>query len=797
MNKKSKIGLILLLALVCNLVVIATTLHNAKVLYNSHEYLTETNNRNLLLLSDLHTLEREIGYVGFIHHFKNYIIRAEQKYYSAALVNYHAAVEQITLIQQADFDPQINSELAIIQKTLDLYLTNLTRAKQNISVLSTRELDNLVRVDDSQASNAIRNIVDKILPRVNETNRQYLAKIDRQMQTTYLLSVFVCLAIVGFSYFVIRQINQLSDAARKFSQLLNASPDAIIHANSKGKILTVNPAAEKLFDYSNSEFLQKSIEDLVPKDHIEKHKKLRQAFVSEVQSREMNDGLKIYGVDKNHNNIPLQIAIGSFKSDLETHSISVIRDMRLIEGLNQELSFLSDVINGLSAYVAVVDTNYNIVAVGDNVLEAIQQPIEQLKGKEICTISVWACEVSAEAKLKEALTIVQNQTEPVRFDSYLYTQPNTRFAVEMTLTRIQVNQQQAYIICSATDITERKAYEKQILASEAKFKKVVTQTADMLVIFNKLGTIQWTNARASKIFLSSLDIADPQSNFLNCFSEDDRKLLDTTMHSLHELGDISVPLCLQLQNHQANLSVEITLSIYSEDNIVSYLATISDVSELVKANHKLATLVAEKSSLLNEIHHRVKNNLQVINSLLTLQQQHVSAETASELVIYQQRIRSIALVHQLLYEHEDYSSINIVEYINKLAHLILLDGINQPNYKVQFELPDHEIFVQIKQTVPIGFVVNEILTNIQKHAFTDKDPENLVSIQVMLDTDGLHITIRDNGVGMSVEAFDTSESLGHRLIDLFTKQARGQLQLEINHGSCFKFSLSLDSLLVD
>ncbi|WP_394228416.1 PAS domain-containing sensor histidine kinase [Pseudoalteromonas spongiae] len=786
MTKSAKINLILLFSILCNILVFSTTFYDAHKLKKEQATLSQVITDNTELLIKLHELERTVGYSGYIHHFKNYVIRRDHQYFHDAKESYVKAQRLMREIREMSNESDVVQNLALLEATLNEYNLNLETHFSLPEQLTVDEIDRLVKVDDTLAANAVNNIVEKVLPKIRQSNNTFLNRIETQLFYSYLTSAMICLVIIIFTGLVIWHINKLNQSVGKFGKLFDASPDGIIHADNSGKVLAANHAAQALFGYSSSEFSNKFIEDLMARELKETHQGYRQEFTKKTQSKNMLDRRNVYGIDKQKQRIPLQIAIGSFLENDEYQSVSILRDMREIAGLNQELKFLSSIINGLSSYVVIINEQGEVVTANYDLQNDVNE-----QSVELANTQAWQRDPTTKKQLQSAIEKVKSTGIEQRFDSQIWVDEQF-FKVDVVVANLDTQSETASnIICSAHDISERKYFEQQLLENEERFKLVVNHVSEGIILLNKQGRIEWLNAKAIAM-LSPFTQGLSPCNFIDVFTENDQREIATIINDLTTQNPTSEPFQALLALDNESLPVEVCITRYADNMEINYLATVSDVSELLAANDRLSKMLEEKSILLNEIHHRVKNNLQVITSLLKLQQQHVPESAANELLACQQRIRSVALVHQLLYEQENSSKINFVEYTAKLAQLILLDGINHAPYKVELKLPSQAIYLPISIMVPIGFVINEVLTNIQKHAFPEGAEKGLITIFAEEVEEGLDLSIKDNGAGFDIEQFNSASSLGHTLIGLFTKQANGTIKVESELGKYSHFQFHFD-----
>jgi two-component sensor histidine kinase len=236
-----------------------------------------------------------------------------------------------------------------------------------------------------------------------------------------------------------------------------------------------------------------------------------------------------------------------------------------------------------------------------------------------------------------------------------------------------------------------------------------------------------------------------------------------------------------------NNPVEVAFSPLSDGGKTLFLATISDVSALYDANKALEKTLQEKTVLLNEVHHRVKNNLQVMSSLLNLQANAdgTNASTKRALQDSQRRLKSMALIHQLLYEREDFTYADLQQFTQKLIELLQDLMANSSSISVVKHFTSEPITVSLNQIVPFGFLITELVTNAFKHAFVDmKGSTQKPTITIAMSEVDNYITleITDNGTGYNVHENGKKASLGSDLINIFTRQLRAKLTTQTNEG---------------
>ena len=238
-------------------------------------------------------------------------------------------------------------------------------------------------------------------------------------------------------------------------------------------------------------------------------------------------------------------------------------------------------------------------------------------------------------------------------------------------------------------------------------------------------------------------------------------------------------------------------NLYTEKDI-EILTFISEEIALAiqhkQADEQIKKDLEEKNILLQEVHHRVKNNMQIISSLLKLQSAHITDKRVLELFTNSQnRVRSMALIQDLLYRSKDMANIDFAEYVKSLAtQLFMSYAINTNLIKLKINIKD--IMLDINLVTPCGFIINELVSNSLKYAFpaiADK-PEGRkgeLSIGFTFENKTYVLSVKDNGIGISEEIdLKDPQTLGLMLVNIFIKQLNGTLELEKVKGTSFKIT---------
>jgi PAS domain S-box-containing protein len=357
-----------------------------------------------------------------------------------------------------------------------------------------------------------------------------------------------------------------------------------------------------------------------------------------------------------------------------------------------------------------------------------------------------------------------------------------------------------------SDITERKEAEEKIKESFERFKTVLdgidalVYVVDMethnLLFINKYGKDVWGNIEGKVCwqtiqndqsgpcpFCTNGRLVDRSGNPTGVYHWE---FQNTVSHRWYDCRDSAIR---WLDGHLVRL--EIATDITGHKQAEEQLKRFNEELELAVKERtcKLDNSLHEKEILLKEIHHRVKNNLQIIISLLRLQKRQISdMATQQHILDSESRIRSMALVHEKLYRSTDLVSINFDDYIKTLVNqLVTMYAINPGQVRIVIDLKG--ISVDINQAIPLGLIMNELISNAMKYAFPDGKKGEL-SINGMQQGDSTIFTVRDNGVGIP-PGFDwrATKTLGMHLVIMLTEQIKGTIELERGAGTLLRLTI--------
>jgi PAS domain S-box-containing protein len=367
------------------------------------------------------------------------------------------------------------------------------------------------------------------------------------------------------------------------------------------------------------------------------------------------------------------------------------------------------------------------------------------------------------------------------------------FIIFLVLLRqiITLNENKNLYLEAEKEINNRKKAEKELKESEINYRAIFENTGTATILIDDDMTISKVNSEFERLTAFSKEEI-----------EGNKKWTDFAVKE--ELNKLLQYYALRKKPEEAPREYE-TRGKDKEGNIKDLLVTVSnipgtgkelvsilDITKRKRSEIRLKNTLDERELLIKEIHHRVKNNMQIISSLLNLQKAYLEGEEAiNVLQESQNRVSSMAMIHEMLYQSENLTHINFTDYIQRLVSELISSYPIKDNITPIIETDD--INLNIETAAPFGLIINELVSNSIKYAFPH-DKTGKISINLKYYDDKYKLTISDNGVGFpeNLDFRNIESTLGLKLVNSLVKQLDGSIDLDTSQGT--KFTIKFKEL---
>lgn len=469
------------------------------------------------------------------------------------------------------------------------------------------------------------------------------------------------------------------------------------------------------------------------------------------------------------------ISVLTFMEDITDQKQAEVRYQRLFENANDGIFIMKD-----DKFVECNDRVLNIFGLTSKGQILGRSPADfspeyQPDGKK--------SDEKAIEKIKNAL-----DGTPQVFEWQHQTLDGERVDVEVSLNRLQLVED-VYVQAIVRDLTEQKKAQEQLRKSEELFRKLFLKAPGAMVMIDPENRVQKVNKSFEKLFGYTEDeLLNKDIDEIIVGKEDNQVIPRMPGRGFREDKFYTDIIRYTKQGEKLNLLLG-AIPVYLDGEPIAGFGIYVDVTEQKQYQQQLQQSVKEKQVLLEEIHHRVKNNLAIISGMLQLQAfEAENEEIKKALNDGQLRIQSIGIVHELLYQSEDFIDISFEDYINKLIKTIR-NTLPFDDQHIDISVDTGDVLLDINQAIPSAILINELVTNAYKHAFKEGDSG---TIQILLkeDQQTISIIVRDDGRGLPENfCLESNASVGMNLIKTLTEQLEGNLKYKSENGAefCIRF----------
>jgi PAS domain S-box-containing protein len=627
---------------------------------------------------------------------------------------------------------------------------------------------------------------------------------------------------------IARDITERKKSEELYRELVEKAGIAIVVDDREGNVIYANKKAAEIYGYSLEEMKRQSIQSLV---HPDDRKKVNRHHRDRILGKDAPSSYEFRAVRKDGSDRFLEIvSVPNIIEGKIVGSRIYIKDVterrRTAEALRKSEERFRRLFNRVFDSIIIIQKE-KIVDVNEAACKYLGYSREEL-------LKLYVEDIHPKEemeKITEAICRARKSGTDFMGETALLSREGRVIPVEAGGVTFEL-EGKTYVMGSFRDITERKKAEEAVMKRKHQLELVHRIQNDIpmnMDIETILKAAAESIARSFGYNKVSVNILDQNKNELQYIIGYHKSGTPTPRGHRQKIGEGLIGKAAELRKtiiandvtkhpsyvvyYQSNTQSELSIPLLIEDHLVGILDiqdlkknvfTEEDVSVLQSVANYLAYVINEKQAeeqlmaslkdkeiLLREIHHRVKNNLQVICSLLSLQSHNIKGKKNIEMFrASQDRVKSMSLIHEKLYQSQDLARINSREYIQALVNGLYRSYCASPGL-LDLKLDVEDISLSVDNAIPCGLILNELVSNSLKHAFPDGRKGRIRVILRSLNQNDIELVVSDNGVGLPENLdIQKTKSLGLHLVTILAEdQLHGEIKLNRNRGTEFRIKL--------
>jgi PAS domain S-box-containing protein len=570
-----------------------------------------------------------------------------------------------------------------------------------------------------------------------------------------------------------------------YHSVMDASPDGIAITDLSGEITTVSPIIPRSFGYVEEELIGHPITDFITEEDRDR----AAANISYMFQGIKKGAAEYRGVKKNRGIVFIEVNAAIIRDiDEQPNSIVfIIRDITKTKmaarALKEEQALMNALMENSTEFIYFKDTQGKFIRTSKSHANyfGLDDPAKMV-GKS--DFDYYSGEFALKAQKDEQAIIgtgnpirrIEEQVSEGRSINWILTEKKPLRDVDGNIMGI---------FGISKDITDEKRVQSALAEVERRFTRLFDSAPLGIFYATTAGHLISANPECARIFgysspdeiMQAVNSAAAGKAFFDMLgewqelAEEAAKTGGTWMENEYDYR----------RKDGSHVMTELTFRVLPENpNIIE--GFVDDISKRKDQEMKIEAMLEEKNMLLKEVHHRIKNNMNTIESLLSLQAGSIKdSSTIEALEEACGRVRSMMVLYDKLYRSPDFSSVSLRDYLPALVGEIVKNFPNSSMVNLKMDVEDMQLGPGILQ--PLGIMVNELLTNIMKYAFLGRE-EGIITISAFLRGGKVHIEIGDDGAGLPQGMdFTNSTGFGMNLVDSLTKQLNGDARIERGNGT--------------
>lgn len=550
----------------------------------------------------------------------------------------------------------------------------------------------------------------------------------------------------------------------RFEVKFEQSIDGIFITDGDGNILEANQTASNILGWEQDELVELSLDSVVEVDDPRYKKAVKQREKSGTFSLELDF------INKQGNKIPTETTSRTYRNpDGKLRAIITFHDISRRKQVEQDLiktkNFADSALESIPGAFFVLNSEGKFVRWNNNMVTRLGYTEEELSNKDILDFVVEGYKEAAVKQFENCL-----KGEELSIETKVYNK-NGEIRDYFIGAKRFVEDGKTYVAGAALDRTAEKEIERENRRNQIMLEQLFDNSPVGITIVDNENNIQKINNSFEEIFGYTKDEAEGQD--INSLLASEEKQSEAEAISLAtQKGESLQTETIRVNKDGKEVPVLIgSVPVTLENEIIAIYGIYVDVSTQHNYREKIKEALCEKEALLSELHHRVKNNLALITSLVELQLFDAHDDKLEEeLKNIKNRIMTIASIHEVLYQNGNLTNIPFTNFLQELVNTRMIQ--NQRDTKnIQINIPAEELSLSINQSIPSGLLLNEILSLI--FSFTDKGKSSSIDIQLREFGDKVHLIVEGDRIINCPDEVKNNSSLHNILIETLAKQLGG------------------------
>ncbi|WP_138431563.1 PAS domain S-box protein [Fodinibius saliphilus] len=585
-----------------------------------------------------------------------------------------------------------------------------------------------------------------------------------------------------------KTLRALQESQIKKETILNSASDCIITINRHGEIIQFNSAAEQTFQYNKKEIIGKSMpQTLIPPPYRKEHEEGIKRYLETKNSPIIDTLIEMPALRKDGSKFPIELQISYIKDSNPAQFLYILRDISERRETQDKLKKTLTNLNLGQELAEVGSWRWEVVK---NSMEWSKKTYDiydfDIKQKPSLELLLDRVHPKDNKRVKKLLSDIMKGDLIKDFEHRILTPDGTTKWVRHSIKTIYGPGNKPLEANGAVqDITKQKKTQFKLEREKKLSDKIINSLPISFFMFDSSGNpIRWNDQIREITGYNEQEIS--YMNPRKFIAEQHRPYVEKALQKVFKKGEVMGEANLKTRDGTKIPHLFSTSSFQSGDQSF-FIGTAQNIADLKEYEQQLEVSLKEKKVLLSEIHHRVKNNLAIISGLLQLECLKTQNDNTKNILANSQlRIQSMATVHEMLYQAQDFNNLRFGDFVSKTIQSIK-SIYQQKHSDITFEVSVSDIQLNVNQAIPCGLIINEIVTNAYNNAF----PNDKGTIEILLEEHKRDVTlhIKDNSKGLPNDfSLSNSNSIGFSLIKTLAQQLEAEIEVRSEEGTEFIIS---------